>query len=211
MLVPPSSRASGRREHPLRRRQRQVHQGQRLAPDLSGPGHPERRRGHFLGFLLMRCLSCSGPRIAVRLALACCSALLLLIGGGCGEWRGALAAFRRGGAGRPRGGAQGLARRREARGRWRGRIPRSRSSTRPGVRATAWRPTRSSGRRRAPRSGSSPSASSWRSPSASRRCKYHVIGRGPVMVFRDEDYRRNINMEDGPKLNKAGNRPRRGG
>ena len=24
------------------------------------------------------------------------------------------------------------------------------------------------------------------------------------MVFRDEDYRRNINMEDGPKLDKAG-------
>jgi hypothetical protein len=28
--------------------------------------------------------------------------------------------------------------------------------------------------------------------------QYHVIGVGPVMVFRDEDYERNINMVDGP-------------
>jgi hypothetical protein len=48
-------------------------------------------------------------------------------------------------------------------------------------------------------------------PERVQEVRYYVIGRGPVMVFRDEDYRRNINMEDGPKLNRAGNRPRRGG
>jgi hypothetical protein len=29
---------------------------------------------------------------------------------------------------------------------------------------------------------------------------YHVLGVGPVMVFRDEDYERNINMVDGPSV-----------
>jgi hypothetical protein len=29
-----------------------------------------------------------------------------------------------------------------------------------------------------------------------------VLGTGPVMVFRDQDYMRNINMEDGPRLNR---------
>jgi hypothetical protein len=33
---------------------------------------------------------------------------------------------------------------------------------------------------------------------------YYVLGKGPVMVFRDQDYMRNINMEDGPKLNRFG-------
>jgi hypothetical protein len=47
-------------------------------------------------------------------------------------------------------------------------------------------------------------------PDRVQEVKYYVIGRGPVQVFRDEDYLRNINMEDGPKLNKAGNRARRG-
>ncbi len=48
-------------------------------------------------------------------------------------------------------------------------------------------------------------------PEKTQEVKYYVIGQGPVMVFRDEDYQRNVNMEDGPKLNKSGNRPRRGG
>jgi hypothetical protein len=48
-------------------------------------------------------------------------------------------------------------------------------------------------------------------PERVQEVKYYVIGRGPVMVFRDEDYQRNINMEDGPKLNKPGNRARRPG
>ena len=30
--------------------------------------------------------------------------------------------------------------------------------------------------------------------------QYHVLGVGPVMVFRDEDYERNINMIDGPSI-----------
>ena len=42
-------------------------------------------------------------------------------------------------------------------------------------------------------------------PERVQEVQYYVLGRGPVMVFRDEDYMRNINMEDGPKLNKPGN------
>jgi hypothetical protein len=38
---------------------------------------------------------------------------------------------------------------------------------------------------------------------------YHVLGVGPVMVFRDQDYLRNINMEDGPNLNRPGRQSRR--
>lgn len=41
-------------------------------------------------------------------------------------------------------------------------------------------------------------------PDRTQEVTYHVIGQGPVMVFRDEDYKRNINMEDGPKLEKPG-------
>jgi hypothetical protein len=48
-------------------------------------------------------------------------------------------------------------------------------------------------------------------PDRTEEVTYHVLGSGPVMVFRDEDYRRNINMEDGPKLEKARGRGRRGG
>ena len=48
-------------------------------------------------------------------------------------------------------------------------------------------------------------------PERTEEVTYHVIGQGPVMVFRDEDYRRNINMEDGPKLEKPGSRSRRRG
>ena len=41
---------------------------------------------------------------------------------------------------------------------------------------------------------------------------FYVIGHGPAaMVFREEDYLRNINMEDGPKLTRPGNRTRRRG
>jgi hypothetical protein len=48
-------------------------------------------------------------------------------------------------------------------------------------------------------------------PEKTQEVKYYVIGQGPVMVFRDEDYQRNLNMEDGPKMNKSGSRTRRGG
>jgi hypothetical protein len=48
-------------------------------------------------------------------------------------------------------------------------------------------------------------------PERVQEVKYYVVGRGPVMVFRDEDYQRNINMEDGPKLDKAGGKGRRRG
>jgi hypothetical protein len=43
-------------------------------------------------------------------------------------------------------------------------------------------------------------------PQRVQEVQYYVLGQGPVMVFRDEDYLRNINMEDGPKLIKPGNK-----
>lgn len=46
-------------------------------------------------------------------------------------------------------------------------------------------------------------------PERVQEVTYYVLGRGPVLVFRDEDYQRNINMEDGPKLNRPGHRARR--
>jgi hypothetical protein len=48
-------------------------------------------------------------------------------------------------------------------------------------------------------------------PERVQEVKYYVIGRGPVMVFREEDYLRNINMENGPNLEKSGGRTRRRG
>ena len=36
-------------------------------------------------------------------------------------------------------------------------------------------------------------------PESVQDVKYYVLGQDPVMVFRDEDYQRNINMEEGPK------------
>jgi hypothetical protein len=48
-------------------------------------------------------------------------------------------------------------------------------------------------------------------PERVQEVKYHVLGQGPVMVFRDEDYLRNINMENGPKLDKPASRTRRRG
>lgn len=48
-------------------------------------------------------------------------------------------------------------------------------------------------------------------PERVQEVKYHVLGQGPVMVFRDEDYRRHINMEDGPKLDRPASRTRRRG
>ena len=46
-------------------------------------------------------------------------------------------------------------------------------------------------------------------PAGVQEVQYHVIGQGPVQVFRDEDYNRNINMEDGPKLPRAGGSKKR--
>jgi hypothetical protein len=39
-------------------------------------------------------------------------------------------------------------------------------------------------------------------PDRVEEVQYYVMGTGPVMVFRDQDYQRNINMEDGPATNK---------
>lgn len=40
-------------------------------------------------------------------------------------------------------------------------------------------------------------------PEKVQETSYYVLGRGPVMIFREEDYLRNINMEDGPRLSKT--------
>jgi hypothetical protein len=40
---------------------------------------------------------------------------------------------------------------------------------------------------------------SFKAPAAAKEVRYHIIGRDPVRVYRDEDYRRMINMEDNPK------------
>ena len=47
-----------------------------------------------------------------------------------------------------------------------------------------------------------------RKPAGVQEVHYYVLGLGPVMVFRDEDYDRNINMVDGPKLSKPTSRSR---
>jgi hypothetical protein len=44
---------------------------------------------------------------------------------------------------------------------------------------------------------------SFSKPDRVEEVQYHVIGAGPVMVFSDEDYMRNINMIDGPKTDKT--------
>jgi hypothetical protein len=42
-------------------------------------------------------------------------------------------------------------------------------------------------------------------PQRVQETRYYVLGRGPILVFREEDYLRNVNMEDGPKLDRTGN------
>jgi hypothetical protein len=46
-------------------------------------------------------------------------------------------------------------------------------------------------------------------PDRTQEVEYYVLGRDPVMVFRDEDYARNINMDNGPKLDRPSNLSRR--
>jgi hypothetical protein len=41
-------------------------------------------------------------------------------------------------------------------------------------------------------------------PEGVKEVKYYVLGQDPVMVFRDEDYERNINMENGPGTTRPG-------
>lgn len=48
-------------------------------------------------------------------------------------------------------------------------------------------------------------------PDRTKEVQYHVLGVDPLMVFSDEDYQRNMNMEDGPKPVKAGRQARRPG
>ena len=42
-------------------------------------------------------------------------------------------------------------------------------------------------------------------PETVEEVEYYVLGRDPLMIFRDEDYVRNINMDNGPKLPGSGN------
>ena len=49
---------------------------------------------------------------------------------------------------------------------------------------------------------------SFSKPERVEEVQYHVLGAGPVMVFRDEDYERNINMIDGPPTKKSKNASR---
>ena len=46
-------------------------------------------------------------------------------------------------------------------------------------------------------------------PNTVKEVEYYVLGRQPLMIFRDEDYVRNINMDNGPKLGGSGNMHRR--
>jgi hypothetical protein len=39
---------------------------------------------------------------------------------------------------------------------------------------------------------------SFGDPKREQEAQYYVFGRGPVWVYRDEDYVRNMNMENGP-------------
>ena len=48
-------------------------------------------------------------------------------------------------------------------------------------------------------------------PAKVEEANYYVLGRGPVMIFREEDYLRNINMEDDPRLSNATKPGRRKG
>ena len=95
----------------------------------------------------------------------------------------------------------------------RGRIPRSRSSIRRGPRATRLASYEILGEAK----GAAAAEKQFTvrlvlaKPDRTEEVTYHVLGQGPVMVFRDEDYRRNINMEDGPKLDKPAGRGRRRG
>lgn len=46
-------------------------------------------------------------------------------------------------------------------------------------------------------------------PQRTDEVRYHVLGVGPLMVFRDQDYQRNINMENGPSLTRSGKQARK--
>jgi hypothetical protein len=146
----------------------------------------------------------------VRLAFACGSAFFLLIGGGCG------------GSGKASRPADDVARTalESALKTWRdGGKPGTVAGTDPPVQVldTPW----GLGDRLASyeilgeETGTAEKQFAVRltlsKPEKVQEVKYYVIGQGPVMVFRDEDYQRNVNMEDGPKMNKGGSRPRRGG
>jgi hypothetical protein len=150
------------------------------------------------------------PKVPTRLAFACGSALLLLIGGGCGS-----------------GGRASLPPDEVARTALESALKAWRDGGKPGALAGTDPPVQvldtpwglgdrlKSYEILGEEAGTAERHFSVRlvlsKPEKVQEVKYYVIGQGPVMVFRDEDYQRNVNMEDGPKLNKAGGRNRRGG
>ena len=181
--------------------------------DLAGPGHAERRRGHFRGRLLIEEVShhasASWKMIGSWRFCLAAAARSSRRRAGCGA--GSSDAFTAGrrGATSAGSGAQRVARRREARASAGNEAsgPGPRHAVGPG-RSPDSR-TRSSAKTRPPRRCDSPSASSLAKPDRVQEVQYYVLGRDPVMVFRDEDYVRNINMENGPKLTNPGNLTRR--
>ena len=85
---------------------------------------------------------------------------------------------------------------------WRERNPKLRSTTRHGLKGLSSSRSRSSRQSRAARRRKFAVRLALAKPAGVQEVEYYVLGLGPVMVFRDEDYSRNINMEDGPKLSK---------
>jgi hypothetical protein len=147
------------------------------------------------------------PRFTTRFALLSCSALFLLGGGGCGSGSAALP-------------SDEVARTalESALEAWQdGGKPGKLAGTEPSVEVhdTPW----AQGARlqsfeilQAESSGAAKRFSvrlALAKPAGVQEVQYYVLGLGPVMVFRDEDYMRNINMEDGPKLSKPRSQPRR--
>jgi hypothetical protein len=138
-----------------------------------------------------------------RLAILSCSALLVIAGGGCGN----------GGATPPPGEV--------ARAALEGALKTWREGGKPGplagmdppveVHDTPWSQGERLGSYEILQEDTSAAEKrftvrlSLTKPESVREVKYYVLGRDPVMVFREEDYLRNINMEDGPKLTKPGN------
>jgi hypothetical protein len=148
------------------------------------------------------------PKDPIRLALVCCSSLLLAAAGGCGN---------SGVGSRPADEVARAALEASLKA-WRdGGKPGTLAGTDPSVQVldTPW----AQGDRLASyeilgeETGTAEKLFNVRltlaKPERVQEVKYYVIGHGPVMVFREEDYLRNINMEDGPKLDKTGGRTRR--
>ena len=146
----------------------------------------------------MNSFTIRGPWRAIRLAGLACAALSVLAGGGCGNGSAALPSNDV-----ARAALEG------ALSTWRaGGKPGTLTGIEPAVQVTdtPW----SQGDRLASYEIIGEETSgvekkftvklSLTKPERVEEVQYYVLGQGPVMVFRDQDYQRNINMEDGPKM-----------